>query len=118
MFSYRRSSRALFLAGALTLCPIAIAAAFAQDREPAEGATAGDRATSFKAVSGAVKEDVPGGPLLVIAYGFVWVAVLGYVLRLGRLQTRVEHSLGDLERALQKPHVDKATDASAAVSPG
>jgi CcmD family protein len=68
----------------------------------------GDRATSFQAVSGAVKENVPGGPLLLAAYAVVWLAVLGYVWRLSRLHAGVEERLNSLERALaaapESPH--------------
>jgi CcmD family protein len=59
-----------------------------------------DRATTFQAVEGAVKEDVPGGPLLVSAYAFAWLAVLGYVWRLSRLSARTDESLQRLQRAL------------------
>jgi CcmD family protein len=61
-----------------------------------------DRATSFQAVEGAVREDVPGGPLLVGAYAFVWLAVFLYVWRLGRMQARAFASMDTLERALAK----------------
>jgi CcmD family protein len=61
-----------------------------------------DRAQSFQAVSGGVQEDVPGGPLLVIAYALVWIAVFGYVFRLVRLQKGMDDSLARLEQDLAK----------------
>jgi len=57
-----------------------------------------DRATSFKAVTGAVKEDVPGGPLLVVAYAAILMVVIGYGVRLVRMQARAQSDLARLER--------------------
>jgi CcmD family protein len=71
----------------------------ASAQAPATNSVEG-RAQSFEAVSGAMKEDVPGGPLLIAAYAVVWVAVFGYVLRLGRLHVQVEQSLGRVEAAV------------------
>jgi hypothetical protein len=59
-----------------------------------------DRATEFVAVDGAVAEDVPGGPLLVGAYGLVLLVVLGYVLRLGFLQAATARDLDRLGKTL------------------
>ena len=59
-----------------------------------------DRATEFVAVDGAVAEDVPGGPLLVGAYGLVLLVVLGYVLRLGFLQAGTARDLDRLEKTV------------------
>jgi CcmD family protein len=59
-----------------------------------------DRAADFRAVSGAVKEDVAGGPLMLAAYAVVWVALFGYVWRLNRLQRSVEVNLERLERTV------------------
>lgn len=79
----------LALAVALALAP----AALAQDPE-------GDRAATFQRVEGPVTEDVPGGPLLVGAYGVAWALILLYVLRLGMLQSRVARDVERLERSL------------------
>jgi CcmD family protein len=62
----------------------------------------GDRAASFKAVSGASSEDVPGGPLVVIAYGLIWVVVFGYVFRLVRLHKNVDENLARLQQDVSK----------------
>ena len=59
-----------------------------------------DRAQSFQAVQGAVKEDVPGGPLLVGAYGLIWLAVFAYLVRLVRMQARTEAEVARLAQAL------------------
>lgn len=65
----------------------------------AQGA-AEDRATSFQAVSGAVKEDVPGGPLLLGAYAAILVVIIGYGVRLVRMQQRAQTDLARLERQI------------------
>jgi len=61
-----------------------------------------DRAESFQAVSGGVKEDVAGGPLMLAAYAVVWVTLFGYVWRLIRLQRGVEANLERLERSVAR----------------
>jgi CcmD family protein len=58
------------------------------------------RSQSFQAVQGAVREDIAGGPLLLAAYGVIWVIVLLYVIRLVRLQTRSQADIERLERVL------------------
>lgn len=58
------------------------------------------RAAAFRAVRGGQGEDVPGGPLLVAAYGAVLALVLGYVVYLGRLSAGASLELDRLEREL------------------
>ncbi|HUQ88952.1 MAG TPA: CcmD family protein [Vicinamibacterales bacterium] len=64
-------------------------AAFAQSKQPppdfvpVENAPAG--------------EQIPAMPLLGAAYGFIWVAMLGYVWSLARRLQHVEAELADLE---------------------
>ena len=83
---------------AFVLCALLWAGnALAQDS--ADEGTA-DRAQTFQAVEGAVKEDVPGGPLLVGAYALIWLAVFGYLVRLVRLQAHTEAEVARLEKAL------------------
>jgi len=83
--------------GALLVSVAAIPAfALAQDEEvsPEE-----DRATTFEAAEeGAQTENVPGGMLMVAAYGVIWVLVLGYV---GSLGIRQAKTASDLERLRQ-----------------
>jgi hypothetical protein len=67
-----------------------------------------ERATSFRAVQGAVKEDVPGGPLLVSAYAVIWVFVLLMVVRVVRQQQQSQRDLARLEGQLAKA---KGTEA-------
>ncbi|MCA9580998.1 MAG: CcmD family protein [Myxococcales bacterium] len=56
-----------------------------------------ERATTFQAVEGPVEESVPGGVLLLVAYGVAWLAVFGYVLRIGRHQSQTMQTLARLE---------------------
>lgn len=80
---------------ALAVCFAVVTTALAQD-------TADDsRATSFQAVQGAQREDVPGGPLLIGAYGVVLVLLVGYVARLGAMHARTSGELDRLTRALE-----------------
>jgi len=78
-----------------------------------------DRATSFRTVSGGQKEDVPGGPLTVVAYAVVWIVLFGFVLRLNRLQRGVQTDLERLARSVNEHagiHAGGSSDASG--SPG
>jgi hypothetical protein len=59
-----------------------------------------DRATSFEAVSGPVKEDIAGGPLMLGAYAAVWLAVFGNVFRMLRLHRSLQGDLERVERAV------------------
>jgi CcmD family protein len=108
----RYSLRSLLLGACLLLAPVA---ALAEDGQATPSATPEDRAQTFEAVTGAVKEDVPGGPLLIAAYAVVWLAVFGYVVHLGRLHGRLSESLQRIETAVGAVGaVDKAapkTDA-------
>jgi CcmD family protein len=90
--------RGLLLASGLGL---ALAFVFVSGGARADDA-GGDRAASFEAVSGAVKEDVPGGPLLVASYALIWLAVFGYVFRLVRLQRSADENLARLQQDLSK----------------
>jgi hypothetical protein len=93
----RHSLRRIVAVGCLLL-PLwiaLVAPAFAQED------TSEDRATSFQAVEGPPKEDVPGGPLLVGAYAFVLVLLIGYAARLGALQSRTARELERLTRTLE-----------------
>jgi hypothetical protein len=84
------------LSGALLALWLTSASALGQ-QDAAES-----RAASFQAVEGAQKESVPGGPLLVSAYGFVLVLLVGYVARLALMQRRTANELDRLTRALEQ----------------
>ena len=74
---------------------------FASLAQAQEGADE-SRATTFQAVEGAQKESVPGGPLLITAYGFVLVALLAYVARLGLMQRRTSADVDRLTALLEQ----------------
>lgn len=89
---------------ALALCVVLTAGAALAQGAADEGT--GDRAQAFQAVEGAVKEDVPGGPLLVAAYGLIWLVVFGYLVRLARLQSRTQADVARLDKALAEGNRD------------
>jgi len=59
------------------------------------------RSAAFQAVDGNSKESVPGGPLFIGAYAVILVLLVGYVARLGSLQSKNQLELERLSRALE-----------------
>jgi CcmD family protein len=57
-------------------------------------------AQEFVKVSGKATEEVPAGPFVGIAYGFIWVAILAYVLYVARGVARVRGDMDELRRKL------------------
>jgi hypothetical protein len=97
-----RALRALLLAASFgALAPLAQPAA-ADHHEEAADSPEDDRATAFRAVSGAPTEQVPGGPLLLAAYALVWVLLLLFVLRLAYLYASTRRDIDHLERRLRE----------------
>jgi hypothetical protein len=60
------------------------------------------RATTFQAVEGPQKENVPGGPLLVAAYGFVLASLVAYVVRLALMQRKTSTEVDRLSALLEQ----------------
>jgi len=85
--------------GAIACATTALFATIAFAQDAAQDA-AEQRSQSFQ--KGAVKEDVPGGPLLVWAYGLILLLLIGYLVRLVRLQQRSERELARLAQQLAK----------------
>jgi hypothetical protein len=90
-------------------CALALAlsgAALAQDDDPErrreDQSPEDERGTAFERVRGAPRENVPGGRLLVMAYGAVWLVVFGYIGYHWRQQSRVRDDLARVERALEE----------------
>ncbi|HUL74639.1 MAG TPA: CcmD family protein [Vicinamibacterales bacterium] len=52
-------------------------------------------------VPGASKEAIPAAPLVFVAYAFVWVALVAYVVLLWRRLGKVERELTDLNGRLK-----------------
>lgn len=63
----------------------------------ADADPAASRATEFRAVRGAEAEQVPGGTLMVVAYGLVWAFLMLFVVRMALLHRRVTSDLRTLE---------------------
>lgn len=59
------------------------------------------RATGFRTVTGPDQEQVPGGTLLLIAYGAAWLLVAGYAWRLGGLHRDTAADVEALRRSLE-----------------
>jgi len=83
---------------ALVLSVLTPLTAFAE--EPKEDA-AESRSAAFQAVEGPSAEQVPGGPLLIGAYGVILVLLVAYVARLGSLHAKNQVELERLTRALE-----------------
>ena len=84
------------------LLPMALSSVHAQEADDPSKDAAESRATSFQAVEGSQKDEVPGGGLLVGAYAFVMVVLVGYVARLGLLQSKTTQELERLTRAIER----------------
>jgi CcmD family protein len=61
-------------------------------------------AQQFEKVEGKAAPEIPAGPFVAIAYGFIWVAILGYLVFVARGLARVRGDLAELRRK-----VDAAT---------
>jgi CcmD family protein len=83
----KRKIRALFVLAAAAVCWLAPALAAAQE---------------FEKVTGAVREELPAGRFVAAAYGFIWIAVLVYVVSIARGLGRVRKDLGDLKNRLER----------------
>ena len=111
-----RLVRALILVVAVgVVAPGVVTSALAQDggderpadgqERPADGQERPEegRSAAFESVRGPMRESVPGGRLLVIAYGIVWVALFGYVGMQWRRQAKLSDELGRIEKLLGPP---------------
>jgi CcmD family protein len=66
---------------------------------PTPAGTDSNGPSAFRPVQGAEREQVPGGLMLVAAYGVVWLLLLAYIVHIGRMQTRLQRDLERLEQA-------------------
>ncbi len=80
---------------------LALGASTAMAQEPEQTDQVEDRASAFRAVSGPQVESVPGGALLIGAYGAAWVLMLGFFWRVGRLHAQNQSQLERLEAELR-----------------
>ena len=59
-------------------------------------------AQEFQKIEGPLRPELPAGPFVGTAYGFIWIAMLVYVLFVARGLSRVRTDLEELRRKLQK----------------
>ncbi|HJL19823.1 MAG TPA: CcmD family protein [Sandaracinaceae bacterium LLY-WYZ-13_1] len=88
------------------------AGALAQDGAPEgeAGDAAEDRSMAFEAAEGPQTENIPGGALMIAAYGVVWLLVLGYVVSLGYRQASTTDDIDRLRRDLAAAEERTAED--------
>jgi CcmD family protein len=79
-------ARALTAAAAAAVVTLAPALSFAQE---------------FVKVEGKAGEDIPAGPFVGIAYGFIWIAILAYVVFVARGVSRVRGEVDELRRKVE-----------------
>ena len=53
-------------------------------------------AQEFQKVTGPLREELPATPFVAAAYGFIWIALLAYVVLLARGLGRVRKDLAEL----------------------
>ena len=93
MTRLRAWALALLLGSMSTLSLATIAAA---QEDAAES-----RSATFEAVEGAQAEDVPGGALLIAAYGVIFLLMLGFVGSIAARQARTQRELAQLRQDIQ-----------------
>ncbi len=86
---------------ALLVAPGALSEAAAQDEDPSAS-----RADTFQAAEGPNTENIPGGGLMVGAYGTVFALVLGYVVSIGFRQAGTQRELDALRAELDAGRSD------------
>jgi CcmD family protein len=59
-------------------------------------------AQEFQKVEGPLRPELPAGPFVGTAYGFIWIAVLVYVLSVARGLARVRRDVEELRRTVGK----------------
>jgi len=77
--------------------------AFAQPPQPQPQPAPPAATDEFVPISQLPPQDqLPAAPLLVTAYAFVWVALMGYLVSVGRRLTKVQHEVERLESDIAK----------------
>ena len=77
--------------------PSEVARATSANEDPS-----GSRATSFRAVDGAITEDVPGGMMLVGAYGVIALLLLLFLLRQQAQLRELDKRIGSLRSEIER----------------
>jgi hypothetical protein len=68
-------------------------------------------AQQFEKVEGKLAEEVPAVPFVAMAYGFIWIALLGYLVYVARSLGRVSADVAELRRKLEGPPQGKGPAA-------
>jgi len=67
-------------------------------------------AQEFQKVDGPLRPELPAGPFVGTAYGFIWIAVLLYVLSVARGLARVRRDVEELRRTVGR--IDSKIDGA------
>jgi hypothetical protein len=59
-------------------------------------------AQEFEKVSGVAREELPAGRFVAAAYGFIWIALLVYLVSIARGLGRVRNDLAVLKKKLDR----------------
>ena len=59
-------------------------------------------AQEFQKVSGPLREELPATPFVAAAYGFIWIALLAYVVLLARGVGRVHKDMAELSAKISE----------------
>ena len=59
-------------------------------------------AQEFEKVRGPAADEVPAGPFVGIAYGFIWIAILTYVVSIARGVVRLRGELDEVRRKVDR----------------
>lgn len=59
-------------------------------------------AQEYEKFTGKAADQIPAGPFIAGAYGFIWAAVLVYVLSIARKLARTRAEIDDLRRRLDQ----------------
>jgi CcmD family protein len=57
-------------------------------------------AQEFQKVEGPLRPELPAGPFVATAYGFIWIAILVYVLFVARGLSNVRKDLAELRKKI------------------
>jgi CcmD family protein len=65
-------------------------------------------AQEFQKVNGPLREELPATPFVAAAYGFIWIALLAYVVLLARGLGRVRRDLAELHAKVNQTSNEQA----------
>ena len=89
------------LLAALFILPVAALATPADAQTEEADAEPDSRNAGCRSVSGPQVEQVPGGALLLGAYGFAWVAALLFFMRVHKLSSSTNEEIARLRLAVE-----------------